>query len=96
MSTRAMSHTRSEKRDEEFADGGHTGVAEEKGSYFLLISWPEWLGEAANVAALRPPGPYPGADQEVVAALDEPEADADHHQRDEHRGHSWGMGDPVT
>ena len=28
------------------------------------------------------------ADQEIVAARDEPQTDADHHQRDEHHGHS--------
>src|ERR1700733_2518881 len=33
-------------------------------------------------------GPRPGADQEVVAALDEPETETDQHKRDEHRGQS--------
>ena len=65
------------------------GYPEEKGSYSLLISWPEWLGEASYIGALGPSSaPHPGANQEVVAALDEPEADADQHQCDEHRGHA--------
>ena len=70
------------------------GYPEEKGSYSLLLSWPEWLGEASDIAALRSPGPRPGADQEVVAALDKPKTDADHHQRDEHRGHALRYGRP--
>jgi anti-anti-sigma factor len=87
--------TRADEGEEEFANGGHTGVPKEDGSYLLLVSGPEWLGEAGNVVALRPcGGPRPGADQEVVAALDEPEADADQYQRDEHRGHSLGYGRP--
>jgi len=88
-SIRATIHTRADEGDEEFADGGHAGVGKEEGSDSLLIGWPEWLGEASNIVALRPPGgPRPGADQEVVAALDEPQADADRHQRDEHGGYA--------
>src|SRR5271155_5877314 len=86
---------RTDEGEQEFANGGHTGVPEEKGSYSLLLSWPQWLGEASNIAALRSPGgPSPGADQEVVAALDKPKTDADHHQRDEHRGHALRYGRP--
>jgi len=47
---------RADEGDEELADGGHPGIPEEKGSYVLLLDWPEWLGEADNVAALRPCG----------------------------------------
>src|SRR5208282_4440500 len=86
---------RTDEGDQEFADGRHTGVPEEKGSYSLLLSWLEWLSEATSIAALRPPGgPGPGAGQEVVAAFDEPETGADQHQRDEHRGHSLRDGRP--
>ena len=86
---------RADEGEEEFANGGHTGVPKEKGSYSLLVSWPEWLGEASNIVAPRPSGaPRPGADQEVVAALDEPKTDADQYQRDEHCGHSLGYGRP--
>ena len=34
--------------EEKFANGGHAGVPQEEGSYPLLISWPEWLGEARH------------------------------------------------
>lgn len=47
---------RTDEGEEEFANGGHTGVGKEEGSYFLLIGWPEWLGDASNIVALRPPG----------------------------------------
>jgi hypothetical protein len=46
---------RADEGEEEFANGGHTGVPKGKGSYSLLISWPEWLGEASNIVAPRPP-----------------------------------------
>ena len=69
------------------------GIPEEKGSCFGYLSWPERLGEAGDVAALRAAGgPGPGADQEVMAALDEPETETDQHQGDEHRGHCLGDG----
>ena len=94
-STRATTHTRPGEGEQEPADGGHTRVPEEEGSYPLLIGGPEWLGEAGNIVAPRPPGgPRPGADQEVVAALGEPQADADQQQRDEHRGHALIDGRP--
>ena len=48
---------RTDEGDQEFADGGRAGVPEEKRSYSLLLSWPEWLGDASNIAALRSPGP---------------------------------------
>jgi len=35
---------------------GHTGIPKQKGSYSLLISWPEWLGEASNIVAPWPRG----------------------------------------
>jgi hypothetical protein len=73
--------------EHEPADAGHAGIAEEKGPGRVDLSGPERLGDAGRVAALRPAGrPRPGAGQEVMAALDEPQADADQHQRDEHRG----------
>jgi anti-sigma B factor antagonist len=54
---------RADEGEEEFANGGHTGVPKEDGSYSLLVSWPEWLGEAGNVVALGlSGGPRPGAD----------------------------------
>jgi hypothetical protein len=47
--------------EEEFANGGHTWLLKEK-ARTLLISWPEWLGEASSIAAPRPPGgSHPGA-----------------------------------
>src|SRR5215468_8059791 len=77
---------RADEGEQELADGGDAGVPEDRGSYFVLLGWLERLGDAGHIAALRPAGGLrPGADQEVVAARDEPEADADHHQRDEHR-----------
>jgi hypothetical protein len=36
--------------EEEFANGGHTGVPKEDGSYSLLVNWPEWLGVLISVA----------------------------------------------
>jgi len=67
----------------------------EHGSQSLFVSRREWLGEVISTAILRSCGAQrPGADQEVVAALDEPEADADKHQPDEHRGYALGYGRP--
>lgn len=45
-----------DESDEELANGGHAGVAEEKGSHPLLISWPEWLGKATASWPRGPPG----------------------------------------
>ena len=73
MSNRAMIQTGLDRsKGKEFANRGHTGVAKEKGSYSLLFGWPERLGEDINLAT---PRPYPGADQKVVAALDELQTD---------------------
>jgi hypothetical protein len=67
---------RTDKGEQELANGGHARVPEDKGSYSFLLSWPERLGEAGDIAALRPAaGARPGADQEVVAARGEPEAE---------------------
>jgi hypothetical protein len=46
---------RTDEGDQELADGGHAGIPEEKGSYLLLLGWPEWLGEAGHIPAPRPP-----------------------------------------
>src|SRR5262245_13461141 len=60
---------RTDKSNEEFPNAGHTGITKDKGSYSLLISSPEGLGEAVSTASRRPPsgGPCPRADQEIVA-----------------------------
>ena len=55
-----------------------------------------WVKPATSRPCGPPAAPAPGANQEVVAALDEPEADADDHQRDEApAATAWGMDDPV-
>ena len=81
--------------DQDLADGGHTGVVEEEGAYFVFVSGPEWLSEVIGILPRRRRGgQWPDADQEVVTALDEPEAGADKHQPDEHRGYPLGYGRP--
>jgi hypothetical protein len=52
--------SRADEDGEELANGRHTGVPEEKGSYLRHLCWPQWLGEASNIAALRPPCPRAG------------------------------------
>jgi hypothetical protein len=61
----------------------------------LFVSRREGLGGAVIIVIPWDRGGHqPGADQEVVAALDEPETDADEHQPDQHRGHALGYGRP--
>ncbi len=81
--------------DQDLANGGHTGVVEEEGAYSVFVSRPEWLGEVIGILPRRRlGGQRPDADQEVVAAFDQPEAGADQHQPDEHRGYPLGYGRP--
>jgi len=81
--------------EEKFANGGHTWVPKKKGSYPLLVNWPQWLGEASNIVALWASGtPRPGADEEVVTAVDQPKTDADQYHCYEHRSHALRHGRP--
>ena len=75
--------------DEHFANGGHSGVAEEEGSHSLFISRPERLGGAIIAIPLGRGGQRPDADQ-VVVACHQSETGADQQQRDEYRGHPLG------
>ena len=54
------------------------------------LSRREWPGGGAISIAIpmSREGQRPGADQEVVAAFDEPETGTDKDQSDEHRGHA--------
>jgi hypothetical protein len=86
---------RAEEGDQDFANAGYPGVGEQEGSHLLFVGRRERLGEVVGIAIPRNRGSQrPGADQEVVTALDEPETDADKHQPDEHRGHALGYGRP--
>ena len=70
--------------DQDLRNGGHTGVVEEESAYSLFISRREWLGEVISIwPRRRLEGQRPDADQEVVAAFDQPEAGADQHQPDD-------------
>lgn len=80
---------RADERGQDFGNAGDTGVHQEEGSCTLAPSGPQWLGETGNIAVLLlPGGRHPGADQEVVVTPDEPKADSDKRQPDEHGGHS--------
>jgi DNA-binding transcriptional LysR family regulator len=81
--------------DQDLANGGHTGVVQEEGTYSVFVSGPEWLGEViAILPRRRRGGELPDADQEVMTALDQPEAGADKHQPDEDRGYPLGYRRP--
>jgi hypothetical protein len=81
--------------DQDLANGGHTGVVEEEGAYSLFISRREWLGEVIGIFLRRRlGGQRPDADQEVMAAFDQPQTGADQHQPDEHRGYPLGYRRP--
>jgi hypothetical protein len=81
--------------DQDLANSGHAGVAQEEGAHPVFVSGPEWLGEVIGIWPRRRRGAQlPDADQEVVTALDEPEADTDEHQPDEHRGYPLGYRRP--